>query len=180
MMIGEWQDFIIRPDGRRELIAEGRNLVVNSVHIVLAMVMKQDPSYGGLLYWAVGDGNLGGPEDSPDWDAGVDDGSIAAQETDTQLAREIYRKAIAPSDIEFIDASGNVSAVPTNRLQITSTFNEDEPYGDGTIAYLREWGVFGGDATSALGSGYLINRKVHKTYEKTNVSKLERVLRFTF
>ena len=179
-MVGEWQDFAIHPDGRRELIAEGRNLVVNNAHIVLAMVMKQDPSYGGFLYWAVGDGNMGDSADTPAWDAGVEDGSIAPNVSDTQLAREIYRKAIQPSDIVFIDAAGNISATPTNRLQISLTFNEDEPYNDGTIAYFREWGLYGGDATGTLNSGYLINRKVHKTYEKTNVSKLERVLRFTF
>lgn len=174
-MKGEIWDFLIHPNGWRELIDRSHNLVVNTAYVVVAMAMKLDPANGGFMYWALGDGNT---SDTSTWDAGVDDGSIVPQTTDTQLAREIYRKAIQASDIQYIDSLGNVSASPTNRLQITVTFNENEP-GAGTY-YLREWGIFGGDATGTAGSGYLINRKVHRTYEKTNLSKLERVLRFTF
>lgn len=174
-MRGEIQTYAIHPDGTRELIEEGNNLVVNTAYVAIAMAMSMDPSYDGFMYWAVGTGDGSSKEV---WDAGVEDGSIAPSTTDTALDNEIYRKAITAADIEFIDSQNNTSETPTNRLRITVTFEETEPYSDQT-AYLREWGIFGGDATGTLGSGYLINRKVHKEYEKTQFSKLERVLRFT-
>lgn len=175
-MVGEWKDYIIHPDGRAELVDEGRNLVVNSAYIVMAMCMKQDPSFGGFLWWAVGDGNT---DDTASWDAGVVSGAIQPSKADTRLAREIFRKKIEPEDIQFIDSAGNPSVNPTNRLQITVEFLEDEP--DGTaVRDFREWGIFGGNATSTKDSGYLINRKVHKTYQKSPLSRLRRVLLFTF
>lgn len=176
-MRGDWQDFEILPDGTRRLIAEGRNLVVNTAYVAMAMAMKQNPAYGGFLYWAVGDG--GATATTAAWDAGVIAGTIAPAKTNTKLVREVFRKAISPANIVFLNAVGAVSATPTNRLQITIIFDENEPSGSGPTD-LREWGVFGGDATAAANSGRLINRKVHKTYTKSTVSKLERVLRFTF
>lgn len=175
-MKGEVLSYGIYPDGRRELIEEGENLVVSNAYVVMAMVMKQDPSFEGFMYWALGNGD---GSSTADWDDGVEDGSISPSEGDTQLDNEIYRKAIQPSDIVFIDGQNKVVAGPTNRLQITVNFAEDEPYASQS-AFLREWGLFGGDATSTADSGFLINRKVHRTYEKTQFAQLERVLRFTF
>lgn len=180
-MRGDWQDYIIHPDGRRELHDEGRNLIVNSAYVAIASAMKRDPAYGGFMYWAVGDGNT---TSTATWDAGVllpegDPGRIAPAATDAQLAREIFRKLIDPADIVFIDSLGNPSGTPTNRLQIKVTFTESEPGTDPSYAF-REWGLYGGNATGAANSGILINHKVHKTYEKTPDARLERILRFTF
>lgn len=179
-MRGEIETYAIHPDGTRELIERGNNLVVNSAYIAIAMAMAYGRGHGGFMYWALGTGD---GSDTSSWDAGVGDGSIAAEATDTALANEVYRKHLDISSpdvsIDFIDTQNNVSATPTNRLQISVTFNETEPYSDQS-AFLREWGIFGGDASGTLGSGYLINRKTHVTYEKTQFSKLERVLRFTF
>ena len=182
-MRGDWEDYLLHPDGRRELVGKGQNLVVNSAYIAMAMAMKLDPAYDGFMYWAVGDGNLGGAGASPGWDAGVAGLTIQPLPTDTQLAREIYRKVILPADIKFVDSLGALTAgggaTPSNRLRITSTFTESEPAPTGTF-YFREWGIFGGNATGTALSGYLINRKVHTTYEKTNLAQLQRQLTFTF
>jgi hypothetical protein len=122
-MQGQWQDFEVLPDGTERLLDEGDNLVLNGVRTVMAMCMKQDPSFGGFLWWAVGVGD--GPTSS--WDAGVASGTNAPAKTDTHLRQEVYRKAILPGDIVFLDSAGNVSATPTNQLQITVTFMESEP-----------------------------------------------------
>ena len=175
-MIGEWKDYLVHPDGRRELVDEGRNLIVNGAFIVVAMCLKQDPAFAGVMYWALGDGNT---VDTAGWDAGVLAGTTVPVKTDAALANEIFRKAVLPADITFVDGAGNLSGTPTNRLKITVTFLEAEPSAGGTVN-LREWGLYGGNATGAAGSGYLINRKVHKTYAKSNLSQLERVLVFTF
>ena len=175
-MKGEIWDYEVLPDGSRRLIGHGENLVVNTAYIAIAMAMKLDPANGGFMYWALGDGD---GSNTADWDAGVVDGSKAPTLGDTVLANEIFRKAIVAGDIDFIDGAGNVSGTPTNRLEIRITFANNEPSGVSDTD-LREWGIFGGDATGTADSGYMINRKVHKTFTKTTVASLERVLRFTF
>lgn len=173
-MIGEVESYAVLKDGTRELFEKGNNLVVNSAYIAMAIAMKSGANKG-FLYWAMGDGNT---TDSAAWDAGVADGTIKPAKTDTKLARETFRKLIADADIEFVDSVGAVSASPTNRLRIKIIFEENEP--GGPLNYLREWGIFGATATAAADSGYLVNRKVHATYEKTDVVQIERTLTFTF
>lgn len=172
-MIGEITSYIVHPDGREELVEEGRNLIVNSAYVAIAMMMKESDT--ALGYWALGDGDT---EDSDAWNAGVAAGTTAAAATDVALRQEVFRKAITPADIEYIDSVGTVSATPTNRLQITVWFEENEP-SDSTNVFLREWGIFGGDATAAADSGLMFNHKVHSTYEKTPFVRLKRVLKLT-
>jgi len=188
-MRGDWQDFAVHPDGRRELVDEGQNLILNSAYVLMALAMTQDASVSGLLWWAVGDGNLGATTgETTTWDAGVASGTIKPAATDTQLLRETFRKAIQPSDIVFVDDAGNVSVAPTNRLRIKVTLDYNEPVGGGK---LREWSLFGGSTaalsasnpkpvSSAANSGYAVNRKVHKTYDKLTSVQLERQLILTF
>jgi hypothetical protein len=175
-MHGEILSYEILRDGSKKLVEKGNNLVVNSAFIVMAMAMKRDPAFGGFLYWALGDG--GASVVTNTWNSGVAAGTTAPVKTNTQLLREIYRKSIDPSNITFVDGVGQPSGVPTNRLQIRVTFAESEP--GGPSVFLREWGIFGGNATGAAGSGFLINHRYHETYEKTDSIGLERVLRFTF
>lgn len=178
MMIGEFRDEEILPDGSRRLVAEGRNLVVNSAAVAIALAMRPvtSPSNQGFLWMAVGDGNT---TDSTAWDAGITGNTIVAAESDSGMLRETYRKAVTPTDVTFVDGAGNESASPTNRLKIVMTLVVNEPSSSGNVD-LREWGFFGGDATSTAGTGKLINRKVHKTYLKTPAAQLQRTLIFSF
>lgn len=171
-MIGSVVTTAIYPDGRREIIEEDHNLVVNSAYVAMAMAAKAGDAFFG--WWAVGDGD---GSTTAVWDAGVADGSIKPTTADAALSNEIYRKQILPADMAYLDSAGAVSATPTSRIQITVTFNENEP---ATTAYFREWGIFGGDASATSGSGRMVNRRVHATYEKTNAVKLERKLKFSF
>lgn len=175
-MKGAWRDEMLYPGGKRVLLGEGKNLVVNGGHIVVASCMKQDPTYGGFLYWALGDGNT---SNTAVWDAAVLAGTQAPARTNAALLREVYRKAVGAGDISFVDGTGAPSGSPTNRLQVVTTFLEAEPSGSVNVS-LREWGLFGATATGTAGSGLLINTKQHVTYTKTPIARLVRTLIMTF
>lgn len=148
-----------------ELIKEtewSRNTIVNNINKAIAYALA---GKGGLCYWAVGSGQAS-------WS---DSNLPSPSPTDTQLSNEIGRKAIPSSAFKFLDASGNVTAGITNVLQITLTFNASECNGD-----WREFAIIGGDATSALNSGIMINHKIHKLQSKTENLQIERSMRFTF
>ena len=94
---------------------------------------------------------------------------------DTKLLVETFRKAINPSDIVFLDSSNQPTDTITNKLQITVLFGESEANGE-----LREFGLFGGNATGTANSGFMINRKIHPLIYKTSGMKLERIIRIVF
>lgn len=179
-MTGDWTDYAIHPDGRRERVGEGRNLIVNTAYVSMALAVAT----GGVsLWWAVGNGNT---SDSAAWDAGIQDGTLKPATTDTKLANETFRKAILPADIVFVNAVGVESAAPTNRIRLKVTLDFTEANGS-----LREFAVYGGKAGSVTAanprpisgtkdSGYLFNRKLHRTYEKLSSVQLERQLIITF
>jgi len=171
-MKGYWRDTVQRRGGTWEPAGEGPNLVVATASVVMAALLRQS-----TLYWAIGDGNVGNASATPAWDAGVAAQTIVPSAGETGLLREIFRKVVAPADIEFLDGGGLVVAGPTNRLRVKVTIGNLEP-GSGTF-YFREWGLFGLTATATPGSGFLINHKVHPTFEKTVVSALGRVVHLT-
>ena len=142
----------------------GHNLVVNSFLNLVMCLLKQDSSYKGLQYWAVGSGESY-------WDDGTPEPSISA----TRLTNEIGRVALANSDIVFLDSNFNISNTPTNVLQISHTFGANDCNG-----VWREFGIFGGNATTSANSGIMINKKHHAIITKTEEMMVERVMRFTF
>lgn len=161
-----WQviDKIIYPDGKVE-VREYYNTVVNDCSKLIACLMKAQAGYSGISYWAVGSGLSSWSNDNPP----------APSVTDTKLTTETYRKAISPSDIKFLDANNAETSSITNKIQIKVTFNENEANGE-----LREFGLFGGNATSTVNSGIMINRKTHGLIYKTSGMKLERTIRIVF
>ena len=62
---------------------------------------------------------------------------------------------------------------PSNILQVKRVFGEDECNGT-----WREFGIFGGNATSAANSGIMINKRHHGVITKTSDMTVERVMRF--
>lgn len=165
-MTGEVIDTLIYSDGRREQIRPmDFNLVVDSCSKLIACLIKGQSGYSGATYWAVGSGSGSWNDASPP----------SPSSADAQLLVETMRKQIQPANIVFLDASNVVTATPTNKIQITVTFLEAEANGA-----LREFAIFGGNATATLNSGIIINRKIHPIIWKTSGMKLERMLRFTF
>jgi hypothetical protein len=173
-MIGEVTTTAYFADGTSEVIEAGNNLVVSSAYKLLAGLLKGHWTTP-KLFWAIGDGGAGAV--TATWDAQVIAGTNPPTSGQTALLREVFRKEIVAGDIAFLTSGGAVSATPTNILQIKVTFEETEPNVPST--FLREWGIFGGDASAAANSGLMLNRKVHVTYEKTNAVKIERVLKLT-
>lgn len=105
------------------------------------------------------------------------------------IPNEFYRKKIetgtgiyADDGIHFLDENGDVSATPTNIIEIKLTFKENEGLLNGKDeAPWRCFGIVGGDgASTTLGSGLFMNAKNHAVITKTNTMVVERKIKFTF
>ena len=156
-------DTIRYSDGRVEVVEHGHNLVVNSMLPLLQCLLKNDSNYSGIQYWAVGSG-------SESWD----ESAVNPTLDETTLTNEIGRKQIEAGDIKFIDSNLEETTTPTNVLEITATFGSTECNGT-----WREFGLFGGKATSELNSGIMINKKHHAVLTKTSDMVIERRIRLT-
>jgi len=155
---GEYQD-CLRDLAGRELLrfAPACNTIVYRALDLIAKLLTNEPGMSGILYWAVGSG-------LPAWDAAPP----SAERSTTKLVNEVYRKRIDPErDISYDNA--------THSLTVRVSFAPDEAVGT-----LREFGLFGGDATDWPDTGDLINYRIHAAVEKTSANSLERTLRFTF
>lgn len=98
-----------------------------------------------------------------------------ANRTETKLVSEIFRKPIQPSDMTFLDSGNLPTETPTNKIQISVTFEANEAIGS-----WREFSIFGGNASSTKDTGLAINKKNHALINKTNEMVVERKIRFTF
>lgn len=141
----------------------GHNLVVNSFLNLVMCLLKQQSSYSGLQYWAVGSG-------SASWDTQIPTPDIGA----SRLTTEIGRVPLSLSDFAFLNDDYEVSNVPTNILQISHVFGENDCNGT-----WREFGIFGGNATPTFNSGIMINKRHHAVITKTPEMQVERIMRFT-
>lgn len=161
-----WQvtDVITHVDGSVE-VREYVNTVVDNCSKLIASLMKGQAGHVGISYWAVGSG-------AGSWD---NNNPPAPSVTDTKLTSEVFRKAVSPSNITFLDDSNQPTATVTNKLQVKLVFNENEANGE-----LREFGLYGGNATSIKDSGIMINRKTHGLLYKTSGMTLERTINITF
>lgn len=161
----EIQDTLINADGSIAGRYHHVNTVVDSCSKLIACLMKGQAGQSGLKYWAVGKGDGSWNNDAPP----------SPTVGDTKLLVETFRKAIRPEDITFLDSGNQPTDTITNKLQITVTFLENEANGE-----LREFGLFGGNATGTANSGFMVNRKIHPLIYKTSGMKLERIIRIVF
>lgn len=161
-MTGEIIDRIHYADGHVEERV-GHNLVVNNFLNLVMSLLKQQSGYKGIQYWAVGRG-------ASSWDSSIPSPEITA----TKLTAELGRVAISTSEIKFLTPEYEESPTPTNILQISHTFGPTDCNG-----VWREFGIFGGNATSAKDSGVMINKRHHAVITKTEEMTIERIMRFT-
>ena len=148
--------------GKVEVIDRGHNLVVNKVLPLIMGMLKG--SLSGIQYWAIGSG-------SSSWDSNP----VSPTLSETKLTKEIVRKAVTASEMKYVDPKTYVeSSSPTTCLQISTTYYENE--GNGAW---REFGLFGGNATSAKDSGFMIDKKHHAILTKTNEMVVERKIFLT-
>lgn len=145
--VGLVYDELIDIKTGKKIYSQSHNLVVNKFYDLVGGLLKGQASFGGILYWAIGEG------EGTSWD------SLTPAERDakslvtlTTLYNEIARVAVS---ISYLDAALSPTSTITNRLQITASF------GASLSGYLREFSLFGGDATVSLDSGYMVNHKAH-------------------
>lgn len=161
-MVGQVTDRIFKNGEFVEEIT-GHNLVVNSFLSLVMSFLKHQAGFQGIQYWAVGSG-------ASAWDTNMPSPSIDA----TKLTFELGRVPISPSEISFLDSSFNETQTPTNIIQIKHTFGANDCNG-----VWREFGIFGGNATSVPNSGIMINKRHHAVITKTEEMTIERTMRFT-
>lgn len=159
---GEITDRFYKND---ELIKEtvDHNLVVNSFLTLVTALFSKKTGYSGIQYWAVGSG-------SSSWDTN----QPSPQLSETSLTNEIGRKIINASDIQFLTPNDAVSNSPTNILQVKAFFGANDCNGE-----WREFGLFGGNATSSINTGIMINKRHHDVFVKTSEITVERTMKFT-
>jgi len=140
------------------------NIIVNTASILIARLLKDsDEPTAGISYLAVGSGNAGWALLDPP----------APTTSQTRLENEFYRKAIDLTT--YVDpSSGEPTSVPTNIVDYSVSFGESEAVGP-----LMELALFGGDATSEINSGTMINWRTFPVISKTNTMTLTVIFRIT-
>lgn len=141
-----------------------KNLIVTNASKFMAKRMRPGTSWGaGISHLEVGTGVGTGTTQAPQ----------AENAAQTILRVALARKAI--TSWTCLDAGGVPTGGDTNVLQITTTFVEAEANGA-----IVEMGLFGGDATSSLGSGQMFNYKAFPVLNKDNTMQLTLVWKLTF
>lgn len=169
---GMWRDEVWRkrPDGSiylQEKSELSANLITEPITRLLAGLMKNEPTFpNGIAFHAVGSGLVS-------WDTALPAPTFAQ----TQLVTEIFRKA--PDSISYLDGGGLPTLTITNKIRVKTTFDFlDGPGLNGN--FIREQGLFGGDATSTLNSGKLIDAINHVKIFKDATIRLVRQIELTF
>lgn len=148
--------------GERVEIDQGANLIVQGFGILVGALLAREPNYDGIQYWAVGEGQ------GTSWDS-LTPAQRAAKSlySLTDLYSEISRVEVVTV---YLDANDIEVPGPTNKIEVRAVF------GPTVSGALREFGLFGGNATSTLGSGIMIDHKSHAAIHLNEDSALEQVL----
>ncbi|HMS82458.1 MAG TPA: hypothetical protein PKD12_02260 [Nitrospira sp.] len=144
------------------------NRIVESCNELLAALMKREPGVSGILYWAVGEGAAA-------WDSLMPSPSAG----DRKLSAEVARKALSVENIAFLDENNQIVDEATPRLQISAAFTRGELGGEGP-RFLREFGLFGGNATNAANTGWMIDYVIHPRIQLSEGMRLTRNLHLSF
>ena len=142
------------------------NVVVKSASILIARLLKDSKEpLGGIGFFAVGTGGAG-------WDLQDPPAPTINQ---TRLESELARKAIGPVNTSFVDpATGDYTTTPTNVVDFSASFANSEAVGP-----LTEMALFGGDATSSLNSGTMLNYRTFPVLNKTTAMHFSVIFRIT-
>lgn len=168
------EEFYKGPKGRLTLVAKiddkvvyehiQDNIIVNTASILIARLLKDNSEPdAGISYLAVGSGN-----DS--WDPFDPPAPTTSQ---TLLEDEFYRKTI--SKATFVDPqTGEPTTIPTNIVDYATSFSEAEAVGP-----IMELALFGGEATSTIDTGTMLNWRTFPVLNKTNAMTLTIIFRIT-
>jgi hypothetical protein len=169
-LYGIYRDILIEADGS---IQEERgwlhNTIVDRCRVLLAGFVANETT-AGIRYLAVGRGLA-------EWDTE----GIPASDPATTIVlqdRSPVRIPVADLDIVYLDASDEVIAQPSNRVQITATLAAGfpAPTPPASSYPLREFGLFGRFG----GADFMINSIRHPVIHKDVSASLIRVIRLYF
>lgn len=151
-------------NGRLVYEYEKSNIIVNVASILIARLLKDNSEpTNGISYLSIGSG-------SSSWDLFDPPAPTTSQ---TRLENEFYRKAI--DQATFVHPStGEPTTVQTNIVDYSVSFGEGEAVGP-----IVEMGLFGGDATSELNSGTMVNWRTFPVINKTSTMTLTVIFRIT-
>lgn len=168
--IGRWKDTIFWEDGSVEEGEWQHNQTQDSAATLIGLLMRETvegavSAFSGINYLALGEGD-------PSWDLGTP----AQPRTDTTLESETARIEVTPpDDIIYLNPSTlNPQATPSRTIEVNVTI----PFA--ITGDLREFGLFGGDASATLNSGYMVNWIIHDLIEKTTAMSIQRSIQITW
>lgn len=168
---GRFRDVVLDRHGRvTSETAWQANVIVDDCRRLLATFMHNVPATVGVKGLQVGAG-------LPAWDQVPAPAPVPGT---MQLADpNPFLVPPAALAITYLDATSNVTATPTNRIQIVATLAPGvPPWPDASHASLtlREFGLVG----SLGGSDVLINYRIHTAIAKDPTSTLVRTIWLTF
>ena len=168
-IVGEWWDemYSRRADGSLKLEWRSKvryNTKMDNVAILIAALMANEAGIGGILQHAQGIGDT----------VWVTPTIPAVNTADTTLLSEAGRKA--PTSIVFLDGADLPTLTPTAKILVSTTYVEADLVG----VTIREQALFGGDATTAVDTGIIINVIRHDPLFKSGAAILTRNIKITF
>ena len=170
-VVGRWFDTFRYADGTVEAGPHGEfdwgwNQIQNSFASLLSAWCRGETGYDRINYMGIGSGLVA-------WDTTPPTQSYSQ----TTLTTEYFRKAVQQTDIVYIDPITNLptGGTPSPKIEISVTLLSAEANGT-----LREFGLFGGTATSTLDSGEMVNWIVHPRIDKDSSLEIDRRVRLEF
>jgi hypothetical protein len=164
LLKGRYRDLVTDVRGARLAETPWRaNLLVDGAFTLLAALLKREPGIEGILYWAVGAGRVSWDESPP-----------GPTPWATSLVEEVDRVEVTQDAMAFVDERGAEVTRPSPSLGVRVVFE----WPDAPVT-LREFGLYGGDATEGSGTGTMINNVVHDRIDLEPGQRLTRELRLS-
>lgn len=184
---GMWQDVVIEVDKNGNEIAThtmpwqeysageeiidklgqkwNKNTIMSINSAILAALYADLVGYNGLTYMALGNGLVV-------WDSQPTIDPVVI--TDSTLVAEFFRKTL--DSVIFLDSGDNPVAFDdtVRKIESSCTYLEAEANNQA----IREFALFGGNATSTLDSGLISNTIRHREIFKTSTIRLLRRVRY--
>jgi len=144
---GEYLDILTNIRTGEQQVFHGKNIIVSDFSKLIAGLLSGEGGYAGITYWAVGQG------EGVSWDSLTTTQRQAKSVSSlTALYNEITRVV---AGLNYLDAYDNVTTTVTGKLEVTATF------GAAVSGYLREFGLYGANASVAINSGVMVNHRAH-------------------